>query len=388
MSKASISTIALSLLLCVGLLAGCSQEEEPEEPVAQDTAVEVQTVSRGSISTENHLSGKVVSGKQESVFVALSARCTKVYVEVGDTVSAGQTLCTLDIASTQSNLELAQLNYDNAQASYNDQKALLDSQIEQYEKNLADTKALLEIGAASQAEVDAAQLTLDNAKASRTSALSQLEVAMKNYEATMEQLSSTLAGVGSGGGVVAPIGGTIASLSAAENSYVSSSMPVAVIDSNVNLQLQVDVSESLISKLSVGQQATGSISAVGLEGEIKVKEISAAANAGTGLYTVKLTVPSGEGLMAGMFADVTFYTDSRADTVVIPTEAILIDNEGQYVMTLDEFSAAHRVPVETGLAGSGVTEITAGLTGGESLVVVGQSYLSDGDTVRIVTGED
>ena len=274
MSKASMPSLILSLVLCVGLLAGCSKKEEPEETPAPDPAVEVQSVARGSISTENQLSGKVVSGKQVSVYVALSARVSKVYVEAGDTVSAGQTICSLDISSTQSNYELAQMNYNNAKASYEDQKKLLDSQIAQYEKNLSDTQALLEIGAASQAEVDAAQLTLDNAKASRTTALSQLEVSMKNYQASMEQLSSSLAGVNSSGNVVAPIAGTISSLSASENGYVASSMPVAVIDSNINMEIQVGVSESLIAKLGLVQEATCKISAVGLEDKVKVKEIN------------------------------------------------------------------------------------------------------------------
>ena len=42
----------------------------------------------------------------------------------------------------------------------------------------------------------------------------------------------------------------------------------------------------------------------------------------------------------------------------------------------------------TGLTGNGVTEIAEGLSAGDQLVVVGQSYLTDGDPVRIVSGED
>ena len=49
---------------------------------------------------------------------------------------------------------------------------------------------------------------------------------------------------------------------------------------------------------------------------------------------------------------------------------------------------AKQVTVTTGLVGDGVTEITSGLTRGQSLVVKGQSYLSDGAGVRIVTGKD
>ena len=45
------------------------------------------------------------------------------------------------------------------------------------------------------------------------------------------------------------------------------------------------------------------------------------------------------------------------------------------------------MPVQTGLTGSGVTEVTEGLEDGQQLVIVGQEYLTDGDAVRIVSGE-
>ena len=40
------------------------------------------------------------------------------------------------------------------------------------------------------------------------------------------------------------------------------------------------------------------------------------------------------------------------------------------------------------MVGDGVTEITEGLAGGETLVVKGQTYLTDGAAVRVVSGED
>ena len=47
-----------------------------------------------------------------------------------------------------------------------------------------------------------------------------------------------------------------------------------------------------------------------------------------------------------------------------------------------------RIPVETGLVNATDTEILSGLSEGDRVVVKGQSYLSDGAMVRIVTGED
>ena len=100
-----------------------------------------------------------------------------------------------------------------------------------------------------------------------------------------------------------------------------------------------------------------------------------------------LTVPADvTGLMNGMFADVTFHTDAAEDTIVVPTEAILTSNGAQYVYVVEENTAKY-VPVTTGLIGSGVTEVTSGLTEGQQLVTVGQAYLADGDPVRVV-GEE
>ena len=63
-----------------------------------------------------------------------------------------------------------------------------------------------------------------------------------------------------------------------------------------------------------------------------------------------------------------------------PTEKI------QYVYLVED-GAARYVEVTTGLTGSGVTEVTSGLSAGQQLVTVGQAYLHDGDVVRIVEGE-
>ena len=71
---------------------------------------------------------------------------------------------------------------------------------------------------------------------------------------------------------------------------------------------------------------------------------------------------------------------------MIPSEAILTSNNVQYVFVVDGETARYQ-QVETGLSGNGVTEITSGLEAGEQLVTVGQAYLSDGDAVRIVSGE-
>ena len=388
MYKTGLAAGVLMLLLLL-LLGGCGAKETEEEPVDPGVTVEVQTVTRGSISTENSISGTIVGEKTESVFVSLSTRCLQVYVEEGDTVRAGEALAALDLSTFHSNYEIAELSYRNAQQSYADQSVILDQQMAQAEKHYSDTQALLAIGAASQMEVDNAKLTVDQARAGRTAALAQLEIAMKSAQATMNQITDTLKNVGGDGVIRSPIAGTILSLSLAKDSYVSPGVPVAVLNSTIDMKVSIAVSESIISKLKVGDEALIRVGAVGLECTGTIREVAGSANPATRLYPVSISIPADtQGLLGGMFADVVLFTDTREDAVVVPTEAILMGTEGQYVGTLDEKQIASLRPVETGLIGDGVTEITTGLSGGETLVVVGQSYLSEGSQARTVTAEE
>ena len=137
MKQKKILAIALTAALTLGLTAcqsggpgsGTASSESQNEPAAAGVAVQIQQVYADTISTENKVSGRVVTDGQESVFVAAQAQCTALYVEVGDAVTAGQALCTLDMASTLSSYSAASISYHSAVQSYQDQEAIFDKQI-------------------------------------------------------------------------------------------------------------------------------------------------------------------------------------------------------------------------------------------------------------------
>lgn len=391
MNQKRILSLALAAAMALSLTACGSKSDSSSsaDDAPTGVAVQVQPVTADTISTENKVSGKVVSDNESSVFVASSAKCTAVYVDAGDMVSAGQKLCTLDLASTISSYNAANISYNSAVQSYQDQKNVFDSQIALYTKNVNDLKALKEIGAASQTEIDQAQLQLESAQATKNSTLSQLEAGMQSYKSNVEQLSTVLENVDGAGNVIAPISGTLVSLNAEENAFVSPSMPVAVIDGVDQMKISVSVSEALVPKLTIGDSVDVAVSAAGQTFTGTIRSVEQAANAQTKLYTVTVSVPSDvSGLLSGMFADVTFHTDTASGAIVVPTESILTSGSTQYVYVVQDDNTAKYIEVTTGLTGNGVTEITSGLSAGQQLVTVGQSYLSDGAAVRVVSGED
>ena len=301
-------------------------------------------------------------------------------------VKAGDVICSLDMESSLAQYRAAEIGYTSAASSYSAQKDILDRQVALYEKNWNDTKALFEIGAASQSEVDQMELQYLSTKAQRDSTLAQLEASMQSAKSSYEQLALAMENIDSHGNVIAPVDGVLASLTASEGGMVSPSYAVAVIDGAEQMKVTVMVSEALVPKLAIGDTVTVRVSAADAEFEGVIRSVEKTANQVTKLYTVTVTVPAEvEGLLSGMFADVTFHTAVSESAVVVPSEAILTSSDRQYVFIVEN-DTAKRVDITTGLTGSGMTEVTSGLDAGEQLVTVGQQYLSDGDAVRVVEG--
>ena len=389
MMKKRILAAGLAAVLALSLAASCGSGETPEEDAAPPGITkQVEEIGADTIYTENTVSGQLVAEDEATIMVAASAKCTAVYAEAGDEVKAGDVLCTLDLGSTLASHNAASINYRSSVQSYNDQSAVFAKQIALLEKSVQDLKELYEIGAASQIEIDQAELQLQTTVAQRNSTLSQLEAGMQSALSNVEQLDTVLENVDARGNVIAPSSGTLVTMNATEGGFISNTMPVAVIDGVEQMKAVVQVSEALVPKLSAGDTANVSVSAANQSFEAVIRSVERAANVQTRLYTVTLTLPSGtDGLLAGMFADVTFHTDVSEDTIVVPTEAVLTRGETRYVFVVED-GAARYVEVTAGLTGNGVTEILTGLTAGQQLVTVGQAYLNDGDPVRIVSGTE
>lgn len=390
----------LLAVLSVLALVSCGGNETQETTLPAGVAVQVSTVERRDVATENKVSGTVTSDDETSIYVATAAKCTAVYFEAGDTVEKGDIICTLDLGSTLASYNAAKISYDSSAASYSQQREVFDQQLEiydkqiaLYEKTLSDTKALFEIGAASQLEIDQAELQLESAQlqrlsavAQRDSTLAQLRAGMESYRSNLEQLGLIMDDVDSQGNVIAPASGMLASLTATEGGYVSANYPVAVISDAEQMKVTVYVSEALVPKLAIGDAAHVSIAAANAEFTGVIRSVEQTANMQTKLYAVVLSVPGDvTGLISGMFADVTFYTESSAGAIAIPSEVIQTSNGVQYVYVVENGTAVY-TPVTTGLTGDGVTEVRSGLSAGQQLVTRGQQYLSDGDAVRIVGG--
>ena len=406
--------IAAGLLACLLLAgaSGCGKKEEVAEETVQGTAVEVQTVETGEMAAQSSQAGTVTAKHSVQVFPLLAGNVTALNVEAGDTVAQGQVLFQVDTSTVTSTLASLQQSYSatktttdqaiaSAQLSVQNAQIALDQANTSYE----NTKALHEAGAASDQQLTTATQAVQQAQAGVNQAQAAVKQAQASQQASLAQIQASIDQIQSQaslGTVTAPCSGLVTAVNIERGGLASQASPAVVIAENGNIEVTVSVSETVLTGLSVGDKATVTIQSMAAEPfDTAISTIAAAADSQTKLYDVTLALPADMKPAIGTFASVVLYTDQRDDAVYVPTECILTDGETQYIfITTDERPEADekkadvgagdgpwakRIEITTGLVGDGITEVTSGLTGGETLVVKGQSYLSDGSLVCVVS---
>lgn len=377
--------LAASMALC----AGCGSQSDDtaeDDQTPSGTAVEVTEVTQGAMSTEYSVNGKVAADNEVQVFPMLAGQVLTLSVSEGDKVSKGQTLLSVDTSTVTSTMSSLRESY-NATKTATD-KAIENAQISVQQAQLAveNTEALLEAGAAAEQDLTKAKQGLEQAQAGVAQARAQQAASLAQIQASMDQINKQA----SLGTVTAPCAGTVTAVNVVQGGMASSAQPAVVIAEDSRVKIKASVSEDVFAGLHVGDSAGVQISVLSDEVKTaKILSLPAAANQQTNLYDVSVSVPDGSDPAIGSFATVIFYTDRRENTLSVPTECVLTGNDNErYLFTVDEGgTTAKRVTVETGLVGKTQTEITSGLTAGDRVVTKGQSYLSDGSAVRVVTSD-
>ena len=375
---------AILLLALVFALCGCGEEDAVStEPAG--VAVQAETVMKEDVSTAHRVSGMVSDSDAASLYASIDTKIETIYVTEGQSVAAGDKLCRLSSGQLFASYNAADAVYLSTVASYFQQRSIFEKQLALYLKLWEDTKRLNAVGAASKLEIEQAELQYLGAISQRDAALAQIESGLEQYKAYQEK--RTALSVDADGDVIAPFDCVVSAWGLGVDTMPAERYPIAVLSGERRMKVTTYVSEALMPLLREGDTVRVKLNAIGADVEGTIRSVGDTVNQQTRLYTVSVSLPENvPGLVAGLFADVTFFTDTALSAVAVPTEAILNYNGLEYVYIVDGVTAKY-VEIRTGLVGDGVTQVTAGLSGGEQLVTVGQQYLSDGTPVRVVNAE-
>lgn len=136
--------------------------------------------------------------------------------------------------------------------------------------------------------------------------------------------------------VKAPISGIVSALNYKTGDSVQNGKAIATITDPSKLQVVVPVDELDISKIKLNQTCNIDIDALSdkkFTGKVaKIASIGTASNNVT-TYDVTVTIDNGDSIKIGMTANVTIVVNSKKDALVVPLSAVTTRNGKSYVMT-------------------------------------------------------
>ncbi len=235
-------------------------------------------------------------------------------------------------------------------------------------------------------QLRAAQANVSTAVAQRDAAQAQLDLLLAGP--TEAQMQTTRASVDDArvgleqtqlrlekATLIAPVGGTVTFLDVQPGEIANANQPVVVLSELATLEVDVNLDETDVSRVIIGQEVRVSVDAfpgVEMTGEVMSIADVAQNQSGVVLYPVTIRLTSADQALparAGMTADVSIVSASQAGALIVPLRAVHVEEGLAYVDRLAG-GQVERVEVTLGLMTDTEIEITGGLSEGETVVVV------------------
>lgn len=316
------------------------QNQNTQQMVEENPKVTVTTVNAEYVSQLSVYPTTVEADVVNNIAPQSAARISKINVEIGDKVNAGQTLAVMD----KVNLEKARLQ-------------LINDSIE-----FGRIAQLYEIGATSTSDYEAMTLKYD--------------VSKRTY---LNLLENTI--------LKSPISGIVTARNYDEGDMYAMTQPLFVIQKIDPVKMLINISESQYSQIKKGMEVDITTEAYGdqvFKGVVDL--IHPTINAMTHTFAVEVRFANNDMILRpGMFARVTVnYGDNFR--VVVPDRAVMkqVGSGEQYVYVLNDDGTVTYSVVELGRRMGNRYEVISGLDDNATVVMTGQTKLKNGIAVDVV----
>ena len=216
------------------------------------------------------------------------------------------------------------------------------------------------------------------ARALRSAARERLRV-LGMDDAQIRALGSDPAG-GPTVTVRAPAEGVVSAIEVREGQQVAPGTPLMTVNGLDTVWVQAAVPQAQSATVTVGTPVEATVSAVpGATFSGEVEALLPTVDAATRTQTARIVLDNpGHRLAPGMFAEVRFAGTTGSAQPLVPDDAVIATGSEARVIVAEGEGRFRAVPVRTGRSAGGMTEILAGLEGGEPVVVSGQ-FLIDSE---------
>lgn len=349
------SRFILPLLATALLLASCGKEAPGKVRELPPQTVTAAVAARHDVAGALSASGRLVPREEVAVAADLNGfRVSRVLVEEGYRVRAGQVLAVLD-------------------------DSLLRSQIDQVRATVAQQQVAAEQAAAQAGRVQG----LDNQGVLSREAIENRRFAVRSSRAAVNasraQLSDLLTRQ-SHLQIRAPFDGVVLERTVRPGDTSSTGTTMFRMARGGEIELYAELPESDVARIGIGDPAevvlasgrrlTGSVRLIGQRVEQQ-----------TGLTIARIALPGDPELRQGGFAEARF--TRNFSVLAVPEAAVHFDADGASAKVIDGQSRVRIVKVRTGRRAQGLVEIVSGLSEGDRVAVKGSAFVLNGDKVKI-----
>lgn len=274
-------------------------------------------VTRGDIEVTISAAGKIVPKEEVAVGAQVSGQLETLFVDVGDTVEAGDLLAQIDATIATTSVEGNRAQLKELRASRKQQQASM----ELLKAELDRATMLYEADAIARAEFEAATADYQIAQGKLEAIDAQIERQSSTLQADIASLEFTK--------IYAPISGTIVSLEAAEGQTLNANQTaptILTIADLTTMTVETDVSEADVLRIEKDQAAWfTTLGDSEYRWQTHVRQVLPTPEVlnDVVLYKALLDVDNPEGrLRSEMTAQVFFVVGSAKDAVLVPVTAL------------------------------------------------------------------
>ena len=347
----------------------------------QGTLAEVETVKKESIKKYVEDVGTVKSVDSIAACVEGSGLIESISADVGQQVTQGETLLTLDSSQLKIQLEDAIQSIRAAEAS----PAESEYSLALY--NYTSTKTLAEAGAVSLQEVKEKETALKNAESIRKANHAQLQQAILNRDNILLSIKKQR--------IISPINGTILEKKVNINTYVDSGTEAFEIGSTDNIEVEAYILTDDAADIKLGNEVEiteRSEEKQVLQGtvvKIAPSAIEQTSSLGINQKKVLVTIAIQDRsakIRPGYEVDVAIITKHKGNTLTVPISAVFDYKDKTCVFVVEEGKAKLRT-VQKGIENDSRIELTQGIKEGETVLCEPDITIKEGTRIKVKDDE-
>ena len=383
---AALAAFAAAVSGCNKSEAAATNDASTAKPAIADRVIKVKVAeaARGKFERNFSVTGTLSSEEFAAVAARVAGVIDEVSVDIGDRVEAGVTklfqidsvelqnrvtIAERSVATAEASLEVAEANRVRAAAERD--KAALDA--ERYTRLHEQSK----VSANEYEQVMTHKTALDAAVLIADANINLAKQQIGQYKASLEIARRNLADATG----VAPISGTVSERLKEPGERTGAGDVILRVNNLDKIRAAAFLPAEYYDEVVAGATEFKLVANGRDLGTHKVSVKSPVIDKRLRVFEFRGLLDGVGGAVPGAAAKFVVVFNTH-EGIAVPDEAVLLRGSGQVVF-VENNGAAREVVVKTGLRNDGMTEITEGLSGGEKVVVEGQSQLYDGRKIEV-----